>query len=136
LTVLLSFRKRTTPGIAEEIRAFAEGKGVARLKDGRAWGPVFKRAETLGVIKGVGYAPTTAAPKSFGGWSGLIANRVDHLSAGYREGPRTDERAACAASLNTRQIAAHSFVGPALHESQCRSSNIVPVAVDRQPAAT
>jgi hypothetical protein len=43
---------------AEDIRAFAEANGVARLKDARAWGLVLERAEKLGVIKNVGYAPS------------------------------------------------------------------------------
>lgn len=47
--------------LAEEIRAFAEGNGVARLKDARAWGPTLKKAEKHGIIKRVGFAPTVSS---------------------------------------------------------------------------
>src|SRR5438874_12712687 len=47
--------------LAEEIRAYADRKGVARLTDALAWGPVFKKAERLGVITQAGYAPTVSS---------------------------------------------------------------------------
>src|ERR1022692_474301 len=43
-------RRRNAGHLGEGIRVFAQAQGVARLQDARAWGPVLKRAEKLGVI--------------------------------------------------------------------------------------
>ncbi len=47
--------------LAEEIRAFAQLRGVPAIKDSRAWGPILKKAEKNEVIEHAGYAPTVSS---------------------------------------------------------------------------
>lgn len=52
--------------LAEDVRAWAEGRMVVAPDNGRAWGAVFKRSARLRVITRVGYAPAKSsnlAPK-------------------------------------------------------------------------
>jgi hypothetical protein len=57
--------------LGEQVRAWGEGlELVEPPADGRAWGAVFRRAASLGIIRRVGYAPAMSsnlAPKCLWG---------------------------------------------------------------------
>lgn len=59
---LLEYLSRN-PGdfLGEQMREFAEGKGMDAPPDGRAWGAVLQSAARAGLIRKVGYAPARSS---------------------------------------------------------------------------
>jgi hypothetical protein len=47
--------------LAEDVRGFAERRGISPPPDGRAWGAVFQSAAREHLIRKVGYAPARSS---------------------------------------------------------------------------
>lgn len=52
---------RAGPFMAEDVRDFAEGRGLDVPPDGRAWGAVFQAAARERLIRKLGYAPARSS---------------------------------------------------------------------------
>lgn len=56
---LISYiNKVDEPFQTEQVRAFAEDRGLPKPPDNRAWGGVIQKAVKRNIIKGIGFAPT------------------------------------------------------------------------------
>lgn len=109
------------PFLAEDLREFAEVRGLFAPPDGRAWGAVIQSAARDGLIRKVGYAPAKSSnlsPKVQ--WSafkptleGASSSTAVPANASGRDGALPDGSARAPSTASTRPVHLPNCAPPA-----------------------